>query len=152
MKKVKPVPSQQELQEEFDYTDGNLYWKKTNTNRVKVGSKVGWVHIDKRTGKQYIQVGFKKKYYLIHRLIWAWHGNFLEPNEDIDHIDGNSLNNCIENLIDYITKYNDNMKIDSLLESRCKIYKFDDIEILSELGHKLTNQEKTILKKIKTTN
>lgn len=28
-------------------------------------------------------------------------------------------------------------------------YKFDDVEIITELGHKLTNQEKTYIKKIK---
>jgi len=91
------MPSQQELQEGFDYRDGNLYWKK-KTKGVRIGTKAGRVITHKRTGKQYIQVGLKRKYYLIHRFIWAWHGNFLEPNEDIDHIDGNSLNNCIENL------------------------------------------------------
>lgn len=93
MSKAKPLPSQQELQEGFDYRDGNLYWKKTNANCVKVGDKAGCVATN-----QYVQVCFKGKYYLIHRFIWAWHGYSLEPNEDIDHIDGNSLNNRIENL------------------------------------------------------
>jgi hypothetical protein len=93
MSKAKPLPTQQELQEEFDYRDGNFYRKKTNTNRVKVGSKAGHVHTN-----QYVYVCFKGKLYFIHRLIWAWHGNSLEPNQQIDHIDGNSLNNRIENL------------------------------------------------------
>ena len=92
------MPSQQELQEEFDYRDGDFYRKKVNSNNVKVGSKAGHVHTDKQTGRQYIKVRFNHKKYPIHRLIWAWHGNFLEPNQEIDHIDGNSLNNCIENL------------------------------------------------------
>ena len=96
-KLAKPMPSQQELQEEFDYRDGDFYWKKKKRG-VKVGSKAGTINTDKRTGKQYIKVGFKRKFYYIHRLIWAWHGYFLEPNQEIDHIDGNSFNNCIENL------------------------------------------------------
>ena len=33
-----------------------------------------------------------------------------------------------------------------------KIYKFDDIEFISELGHKLSNHEKNIIKKIKNKN
>ena len=94
MRKTTPLPSQQELQEWFDYRDGNLYWKKTNAYCVKVGDKAGSV----KKNTQYIQVGFKGKVYLIHRFIWAWHGYSLEPNEDIDHIDGDGLNNCIENL------------------------------------------------------
>ena len=95
---AKPMPSQQELQEGFDYRDGNLWWKKANSNSVREGSKAGSVHTDKRTGYQRVRVCFNHKKYPIHRLIWAWHGNFLEPNQEIDHIDGNSLNNCIENL------------------------------------------------------
>ena len=97
-KLAKPMPSQQELQECFDYMDGNLYRIKTNSNSVREGSKAGSVHTDKRTGYQRVRVCFNHKKYPIHRLIWAWHGNFLEPNQEIDHIDGNSLNNCIENL------------------------------------------------------
>ncbi len=97
MNKAKPMPSQQELQEEFDYRDGNFYRKKIRQG-VKVGNKVGTVLTNKQTGKQYVRVGFKGKYYLIHRFIWAWHGNSLEPNQDIDHIDGDGLNNRIENL------------------------------------------------------
>jgi len=94
MSKATLLPLQQELQEWFDYRDGNLYWKKTNAYCVKVGDKAGSV----KKNTQYIQVGFKGKVYYIHRLIWVWHGHSLEPNEDIDHIDGDGLNNCIENL------------------------------------------------------
>ena len=97
MSKAKPLPTQQELQEGFDYRDGNFYRKK-KTKGVRVGNKVGTVLTNKQTGKQYVRVRFKGKLYLIHRLIWAWHGYSLEPNQDIDHIDGNGLNNRIENL------------------------------------------------------
>ena len=95
---AKPMPSQQELQEEFDYRDGNFYRKKANSNSVKVGSKAGCVWTNKRTGIQCVRIGFNHKLYQIHRLIWAWHGYSLEPNQEIDHVDGNSLNNRIENL------------------------------------------------------
>ena len=94
---AKPMPSQQELQEAFDYKDGNLYRKKKKKS-IKAGSKAGTINTDKRTGKQCARVKFNHKLYLIHRLIWVWHGYSLEPNQEIDHIDGNSLNNCIENL------------------------------------------------------
>ena len=97
MSKATPLPTQQELQEGFDYRDGNLWWKKTRQG-VKVGSEAGSVKTNPLTGKQYVQVSFKRKFYLIHRLICVWHGHSLEPNQQIDHIDGDSLNNCIENL------------------------------------------------------
>ena len=96
-KLAKPMPSQQELQECFDYKDGNLYRMKGRGGE-KAGSKAGTVHTHITTGKQYVKVKFNDKTYPIHRLIWAWHGNSLEPKQEIDHIDGNSLNNCIENL------------------------------------------------------
>ena len=96
-KLAKPMPSQQELQEWFDYRDGDFYWKKGRQG-AKAGSKTGTVSTHKHTDKQYVQINFNYKKYLIHRLIWIWHGNSLEPNQEIDHIDGNSLNNRIENL------------------------------------------------------
>ena len=109
-KLAKPLPSQQELQEWFDYRDGDFYRKKGRRG-AKAGSKAGHVHTDKQTGRQCIHVGFnqsgsKHKLYLIHRLIWAWHGKSLEPNQEIDHIDGNSLNNRIENLRAVSSKQN----------------------------------------------
>ena len=36
--------------------------------------------------------------YYAHRLVWVWHGNKLDPELDIDHIDRNKDNNRIENL------------------------------------------------------
>ena len=61
--------------------------------------------------------------------------------------------NCIEQINNYINNisdnnyyiYNENNKLDM---QNCNIYKLDDIEILSEIGYKLTNQEKNIIKKI----
>ena len=61
--------------------------------------------------------------------------------------------NCIEKINNYINNisdnnyyiYNENNKLDM---QNCNIYKLDDIEILSEIGYKLTNQEKNIIKKI----
>lgn len=44
----------------------------------------------------YVYVGIHKKRYAAHRLIFLFHNNFLP--KFIDHIDGNILNNCIENL------------------------------------------------------
>jgi hypothetical protein len=40
----------------------------------------------------------KPKGYLAHRMIWLFHHGYLKPNSIIDHIDGNTSNNRIENL------------------------------------------------------
>jgi hypothetical protein len=59
-------------------------------------------------------------------------------------------NNCIDNLINLLDEIN---KINVLLNNNdstnLNIYKLDDAEVLSELGHKLSNQEKNIIKRIK---
>lgn len=82
------------LLELFEYKDGFLFWKKKPSNkgtRAKIGEKAGY--IDKR-GYQSIQINGKA--YKTHRLIFMIFNNFFP--ETVDHIDGNKLNNKIENL------------------------------------------------------
>ena len=57
---------------------------------------------------------------------------------------------CIEKINQYIEDkiilINSNKYIE---KDNGKIYKFDEIELLSEMGHKLSNQEKNIIKRIR---
>jgi hypothetical protein len=79
------------LQEHFEYDDGILRRKKAH-GRYKVGDVVGALHT-----KGYLRTQIKRKSYYVHRLIWCMHhGNF--PKNQIDHIDGNKINNRIDNL------------------------------------------------------
>jgi len=78
------------LRELFDYCDGNLIWRVD-----KYRSKKGTVAGSKKT-RGYVQVKLNQKLYLLHRLIWLWHGKELP--EQLDHIDRNPQNNKIENL------------------------------------------------------
>ena len=80
-----------EFNEWFEYKDGDLYWKKVTTNRVKIGSKVGSKH-----NAGYLQTALLGKPYLLHRIIFSMQNGYI-PKE-IDHIDGNRQNNKIENL------------------------------------------------------
>lgn len=80
-----------EIKEIFDYKDGFFYWKKKISKKTVVGSVVG-TDVDSR----YHRTQIYKKLYLTHRLIYLWHHGYM-PKE-IDHIDGNSKNNKIENL------------------------------------------------------
>jgi hypothetical protein len=82
--------TQERLHEMFEYRDGTLYRKKS-LGRSKTGDKAGFV-----TNKGYIYINIDKKCIAAHRLIWVMqHGAFPEL---IDHIDGDRLNNRIENL------------------------------------------------------
>ena len=78
------------LLEDFEYKDGELYWKKPGRSR-KVGNKIGCLD---RHG--YIHTHYRCKTYLLHRLIFLMHRGYLPSM--LDHIDGNKLNNRIENL------------------------------------------------------
>lgn len=68
----------------FVYKNGVLFWKKNQKPITNI----------EPTG--YIRVGFNKKQYKVHRLIFLMHHGYLP--EFLDHIDGNKLNNKIENL------------------------------------------------------
>lgn len=69
----------------FDYEDGKLYWKgKHEKEAGSVGNR----------GYRCVCINYRK--YMAHRLIWIMHGN--DPVEMLDHIDGDQLNNRIENL------------------------------------------------------
>jgi hypothetical protein len=76
----------------YDAESGEFTWIKTNSARVKVGNKAC-----NKDCHGYFYISIDKKKYSAHRLAWLYmHGKF--PENNIDHIDGNSKNNCISNL------------------------------------------------------
>jgi len=75
----------------FEYRDGNLYFKKSISLKAREGKKAGGV-----TAHGYCSVGFYKTTAYVHRIIFLMHHGYIP--EFIDHIDGNTLNNKIENL------------------------------------------------------
>lgn len=62
------------------------------------GEDAGSIHIDHSKGTEYALVCSSRKNWFAHRVIWIMHNGYLDPEYVIDHIDGNSLNNSIENL------------------------------------------------------
>lgn len=83
---------QELLHELFEYRDGLLISKASRANnKVKKGDVVGCL-----TKNGYLKTQIGAKEYLVHRIIFLMHTGFLP--EYVDHIDGNPLNNRIENL------------------------------------------------------
>lgn len=78
------------LKELFDYQNGKLYWN-VKIRRIKVGDHAGY---DRPDECRVVMINGKN--YRSHRLIFLYHHGYLP--EFLDHIDGNPLNNDIDNL------------------------------------------------------
>lgn len=86
--------TQERLKELFTYhpEDGSFVRKVTTSSNAQKGSWAGYVA---KNGYRYLSINNKK--YLAHRLAWLYsYGEMPEGN--IDHIDGDGLNNRISNL------------------------------------------------------
>lgn len=80
--------SQAELHDLFTYKDGNLYWKVLQKNRKTIAGSL--------SANGYKTVHLGGKIYMAHRIVYMMqHGKLPDR---LDHIDGNKLNNRIENL------------------------------------------------------
>ena len=83
--------TQEKVLELFEYRDGELYWKKDVAKNVKKGFLAGVPN-----PRNYKIIGINGKTYRAHRLIFLMFYGYLP--KIIDHIDGNTLNNKINNL------------------------------------------------------
>lgn len=78
----------------FEYSDGKLYVKqKTNpkSNKRKIGEEVGHM-----TFSEYLRTKVDYEQIFVHKIIFLMHHGYMP--QIVDHIDGNTLNNKIENL------------------------------------------------------
>jgi hypothetical protein len=81
------------IQKNFEYRDGFLF-RTTCRGGEKIGNPAGWQTTC--NGRPYIKLQIKGEVQYLHRAIFLLHHGYLP--KVIDHIDGNSLNNKIENL------------------------------------------------------
>ena len=86
-------PSQERLNELFEYRDGKLYNKTTRCNRAMKGEESGYKRTD-----GYREVRIAGKNHLTHRLIYIMHNGDIEKGLFIDHINGIRTDNRIDNL------------------------------------------------------
>lgn len=82
--------TQEQVKSVLKYTNGRLYWIKRGPGKKLAGD----AGCELRTGYRIIRVIGRA--YLTHRLVFLYHQGYLPKY--VDHIDGNPLNNRIENL------------------------------------------------------
>lgn len=77
----------------LDLENNRLFW----LPKVDLGNHMAGKYAGTIDRKGYRRVQIDKRLYREHQLIWLWHKGAL-PVGQIDHIDGNKLNNSIANL------------------------------------------------------
>jgi hypothetical protein len=97
MLKVNHLPPAEILSEwlSYDAETGEIRWKQDRWYNAKAGSIAG--SICTTTGYRRIRLGKKSKFQA-HRIAWALTYGYDPHPLEIDHIDGNRLNNRLDNL------------------------------------------------------
>ena len=79
---------------QYDSATGSLVWKPRHDRSFGEASKVaGNIH-----HTRYLRFHHKSREYLAHRVVWEMHHGPIPKGKMIDHIDGDQINNRIENL------------------------------------------------------
>ena len=87
----------------------------------------------------------------IYNIIYNDIGNNISTNRNGIFINMNLLSdNCIDKLVQFIDEINNITITQSDTDKiNYKTYKSDDVEKITELGHKLSNQEKNFIKRFR---
>lgn len=79
--------------EVFDYSNGKLFWKIKPSKKVCIGDLVGSPH-----PKGHLLVGFNRKKYYVHRIVYEMNFGPIPEGLQVDHINRITNDNRIENL------------------------------------------------------
>lgn len=86
---------------QYNENTGEFIWlNPVSNNKIKIGQIAGSVY-----NNGYINITINYKRYKAHRIAWLYIYGYL-PNNNIDHINGNKIDNKIENLRDVSQRYN----------------------------------------------
>lgn len=92
----------------YEPSSGKLFWKKTTTNRVKVGDEAG--SFCKSTG--YINIKVDNEWYTLHRIAILLATGIYDKTVQVDHVDHDRGNNRLSNL--RVVSHAENMRNQSL--------------------------------------
>ena len=92
MVKMNKLPSVERLHELFELRGGHLYWR-ISKGRARAGDRAGSSH-----RKGYLGISVDGKRRLAHRIVWLMNYGVIPDGMDLDHINGDKLDNRIENL------------------------------------------------------
>jgi hypothetical protein len=81
---------------DYDPETGVFTWRTSRSRNAKAGEEAGYNQIA-HTGRLYRVIKIDGKSMKAHRLAWL-HVHGIIPSGDLDHIDGNGLNNSLSNL------------------------------------------------------
>lgn len=87
----------------YDSVTGSLTWRRSRGRRCIAGTEAGCIRPHRRTLYKTIRICGELLY--AHRIAWALYYG-VWPDDEIDHEDGNGLNNAIDNLRDATTAIN----------------------------------------------